>query len=68
MPIAKEILDMFEFLKIFSLDNYFDECHLSQQRSVPTDRQTLWMQRYRLIESHHKVSVALWVHPLMIFL
>ena len=45
MPIAREILSMFEFSRnqknTFSVDNYFDG----------------------LIESHRKVSIALWVHP-----
>ena len=35
----------------------------SQGKSVPTDRQTVLMHRYVLIESHRKTSVALWVHP-----
>ena len=68
MPTAKEILDMFEFsqnqINTFSIDNYFDECHLSQQRCVPSERQTLSMHQYLLIESHHKASITLWVHPL----
>ena len=66
MPITKEILSMFGFnrnLKIsLSVDNDFDECALSQERGVPTDRQTLLMHQYLLIESHRKASVALWVH------
>ena len=42
MLIEKEILNMFEFSRnkkntIF-VDTNFDECPLSQQRSVPTDR------------------------------
>ena len=45
MPIAKEILNT------FSIDIHFDGCHLSQQRSVPTDRQTLLMHQYILIEA-----------------
>ena len=50
MPIEKEILNMFEFSQnqkntIF-VDTNFDEYPLSQQRSVPTDRQTLSMHRY----------------------
>ena len=36
---------------------------MSQEKSVPTDRQTLSMHRYVLIESHRKASIALWVHP-----
>ena len=39
MPIAKEILDMYEFSqnqnKNYCVDNLFNVCHLSQQRSVP---------------------------------
>ena len=50
MPIAKEILNMFEFNQnqnnTFTVDNHFNECALSQQRSVPTYRQTLLMHRY----------------------
>ena len=51
MPIAKEISSMFEFNRNkkkpqFPIDNNFDECPLSQQKSVPTDRQTLLMHRY----------------------
>ena len=50
MPIAKEILSMFEFNRnpkiALSVDNHFDECPISQQRSVPTDRQTLSMHQY----------------------
>ena len=70
MPIAKEILDMFEYRRnqknIFSMDNHFNECHLSQQRSVPTEQQTLMMHQYLLIKNHRKASVTLWVHPLMV--
>ena len=44
MSITREILGMFEINQkqkiTFSVDNHFDECPLSQQRSVPTDRQT----------------------------
>ena len=71
MPIAKEILNMFEFSRnpkiTLSVDNHFDECALSQERSVPTEQPTLSMHRYLLIESHCKPSVALWVHPLSLF-
>ena len=44
MPTAKEILNMFEFSREklnFSVDTYFDESPLSQQRSVPTEQQAL---------------------------
>ena len=65
MSIAKEILSMFEFNRnpkiALSVDNHFDECALSQERSVPTDRQTLLMHQNLLIESHRKAFVALWV-------
>ena len=58
---------MFEFRQnqkdTFSVDTHFVECQLTQQRSLPTERQTLSMHRYLLIESHHKASFALWVHP-----
>ena len=67
MPIAKEILDMFEFSRkdlTFSIDNLSDEWPLSQQRSVPIEPLTLSMHRYILIESHRKPSVALWGTPL----
>ena len=41
MPIAKEILSMFEFNRnpkiALSYDNHFDEYALSQERRVPTD-------------------------------
>ena len=41
MPITKEILSMFEFNQnpeiALSVDDHFDECALSQERSVPTD-------------------------------
>ena len=50
--------------KTLSVDNYFDECTLSHEKRVPTDRQTLSMHQYVLIESHRKASIALWVHPL----
>ena len=67
MLIAKEILSMFEFSRnpklALSVNDHFDECSLSQEKSVPTDRQTLSMHRYVLIESHCKASVAPWVHP-----
>ena len=67
MPIAKEILSMFEFSRnpkiAFSVDNHFDECTLLQETSVPTDRQSLSVHQYVLIESHRKASVAPWVHP-----
>ena len=47
---------MFEFSRnpkiALSVDNHFDECTLSQEKGVPTDRQTLSMHRYVLIESH----------------
>ena len=41
MPIAKEILDMFEFSqnqKKLSVGNYIDELPLSKQGSVPSVR------------------------------
>ena len=68
MPITKEILSLFEFSqnkkkKNFSVDNHFDEWPPSQQRSVPTEGLTLSMHQYLLVESHHKPSFALWVHP-----
>ena len=67
MPIAKEILDMFEFSQnqknTLSIDNHCDEWPLWQQRSVPTEPLTLSMHRYLLIKSHRKPSIALWVHP-----
>ena len=66
MPIAKEILSMFEFnLNQKKHLFYFDEFLLSQQRSVPTEQLTLSMHRKLVIESHRRASVALWVHPLM---
>ena len=53
MPITKEILSMFEFNQkpkiALSVDDHFDECALLQERSVPTDRQTLSMHQYLLI-------------------
>ena len=67
MPIAKEILNMFEFSRnkknTLSIDNHFDVWTLSQERSVPTESLTISMHRYLLMESHRKPSVALWVHP-----
>ena len=71
MPIAKEILSMFEFSRnpkiALSVYNHFNECALSQERSVPTDQHMNKHFRcidiYVLIESHRKASVALWVHP-----
>ena len=67
MPIAKEILDVFEFIQnkknTFSVYTHFNEWPLSQQRSVPAEELTLTLHRYLLIESHGKASVALWVHP-----
>ena len=67
MPIERKILNMFEFSRnskiAISVDNHFDEYTPSQGKSVPTDRQTVLMHRYVLIESHHKTSLALWVHP-----
>ena len=67
MPIAREIINMFEFSRnskiAISVDNHFDEYTPSQGKSVPTDRQTVLMHRYVVIESHRKTSVALWVHP-----
>ena len=58
---------MFEFSRnpklALSVNDHFDECSLSQEKSVPTDRQTLSMHQYVLIESHCKASVAPWVHP-----
>ena len=68
MPIERKILNMFEFSRnseiAISFDNHFDEYTPSQGKSVPTDRQTVLMHRYVLIESHRKTSVALWVNPL----
>ena len=64
MPIAKEILSIFEFnLKKKQRPFHFDECPLSQQRSVPTEQLTLLVHRNLVIESHRRASVALWVHP-----
>ena len=67
MPIAKEILNMFEFSRnqkiSLLVDKHFDECAPSQERSVPPHQETLLMHQYLLIESHHKAFVALWVHP-----
>ena len=41
MPIGKEILSMFELSRnpkiALSVDNHFNECALSRERSVPTD-------------------------------
>ena len=58
MPIAREILNMFEFSqnqkKTFSVDNHSDECPLSQQRSVPTDRQTLSIHQYLQSQGFHR--------------
>ena len=63
MPITKEILSMFEFSQNKKKLNFnFDECPVSQQRSVPTEQLALSMHRNLLIESHLKASVALWVH------
>ena len=67
MPIEREILNMFEFsrnskIAIF-VDNHFDEYTPSQGKSVPTDRQTVLMHRYVVIESHRKNSIALLVYP-----
>ena len=71
MPITKEILSMFEFSQnpkiALSVDNHSDEYALSQERSVPTDRQTLSMHQYLPIVSHRRASIVLWVHPLMVF-
>ena len=47
-----------------SIINHFDECTLSQEKRVPTDRQTLSMHQYVFIESHRKAYVALWLHLL----
>ena len=70
MPIAKETLSMFEFSRKpkipLSVDNHFDECTLSQEESLPTDRQTLSTHQYVLMESHCKASVALRVHPFIL--
>ena len=59
---------MFEFSRnpkiALSVDNHFNECNLSQEKVVPTDQQTLLIHQYVLVESHCRVSVALWVHPL----
>ena len=65
MPIAREILNMFEFSRnqkvAHSVDNHFDECPLSQQRSVPTDGQTLSMHRYLQSQgSRHSVGTPLY--------
>ena len=62
---------MFEFSRNkknpFSVDTHFDEeSPLSQQRSVPTEQQTLLIDRYLVIESHRKTSVTLWVHPFIL--
>ena len=66
MPIAREILSMFELgrkasqaILVVFLDHKKEK---SQMISVPTDRLTLSMHRYLLIESH----CGLWVHPLML--
>ena len=64
MPIAREILNMFEYSRsqkvALSVDNHFYECPLSQQRSVPTDRQTLLMHRYLQSQgSVHSVGTPL---------
>ena len=72
MPIAKEILSMFEFNQnskiALSIDNHFDECTLSQHRSVPTEQKKLSMHRYLHIISHRKTFVALWVHPYIVII
>ena len=47
----------------FSIERYFNEWTLLQHRSVPTEPLTLLTHQYLLIESHHKPSIALWVHP-----
>ena len=60
MPIAKEILSMFEFSQ--NQKNAFSIL-ISQQRSVPTEHLTLSVHKNLLIESHRNASVALWVHP-----
>ena len=64
MLIAREILNMFEFSRnqkiALFVDKHFDECPLSQQRSVPTDRQTLSMHRYLQSQgSLHSVATPL---------
>ena len=68
MIIERKILNMYEFSRIseiaISVDNHFDEYTPSQGKSVPTNRQTVLVHRYVLIESHRKTSVTLWVHPL----
>ena len=70
MAIEMEILNMFEFSQnskiAISVDNHFDEYTPSQGKSVPTDRQTVLMHQYVLIESHRKTSVTMWVHPVMV--
>ena len=67
MRIEREILSMFEFSRnpkiALSVENHFDEYTLSQEKSVPTDREPVLMHQYVLIESHRKTSVALWVRP-----
>ena len=58
MPIAREILSMFELgrkasqaILVVFLDHKKEK---SQMISVPTDRLTLSMHRYLLIESHRR--------------
>ena len=56
-------LNLFKTKKnTFFVDTYFDEYPLSQQKSVPTDRQTLLMHRYTKLQGlHRSVDTPLYV-------